>query len=44
MLSMKVIKRINPKSFHHKEKNLFFSLILHLHEMEMLTKLTVIVS
>ena len=34
MLCMKVVKRGNPKSSHHKEKIFFsFSLILYLYEM-----------
>ena len=32
MLYTKVVKRVNPKSSHHKEKN-FFSFILYLYEM-----------
>ena len=32
-LYMKVVKRVNPKSSHHKEKNFSISLILHLYEM-----------
>ena len=35
MLSMKVVRRVNPKSFHHKERNFFFSVsfILYLCKM-----------
>ena len=33
-LYMKVVERVNPKSSHHKEKNVFsFSFILYLYEM-----------
>ena len=30
VMYVKVVKRVNPKSSHHKEK---LSLVLHLHEM-----------
>ena len=33
VLYMKVVKRVNPKSSHHKEIIFSFSLILHLFEM-----------
>ena len=33
MLYMKAVKKVNPKSSHHKEKIFPISLILYLHEM-----------
>ena len=33
MLRMKVVKRVNPKSSHHREKFLPISLILYLYDM-----------
>ena len=33
MLYIKVVKRVNPKSFYHKEIFFPISLILHLHDM-----------
>ena len=34
MLYMRVVQRVNPKSAHHKEKNIFsFSFILYLYDM-----------
>ena len=33
MLCMKVVKRVNPKSSHHREKFLPISLTLYLYDM-----------
>ena len=33
MLCMKAVKRVNPKSSHHKKKKFSISLILYLYEM-----------